>query len=175
MSAASRRLFFALWPDDPVRQVLFHWQTHNLPGTARWAHRADLHVTLHFLGQVEAARIEALRGLGAETAAGPFTLVLDEIGYWPRPQIVWAGPSSLPPALIALHERLGEGLRALGLPTEERRFRPHITLARKVRRPPETQPLQPCPWAVKELALVESRAGVQPMYHPIARWPLARV
>ena len=43
MSVQRQRLFFALWPDDRVRQALFHWQTHSLPGDLRWAHRADLH------------------------------------------------------------------------------------------------------------------------------------
>lgn len=174
MSSAGRRLFFALWPGDPVRQALFHWQTHNLPATVRWAHRADLHVTLHFLGQVEAARIEALRVLGAQAAGESFDLLLDEIGYWPRPQIIWAGPSRVPAALFRLYQRLGEGLCALGFTTGERRYRPHITLARKVRRRPQTRPLEPCPWPVEELALVESQAGAPPMYHPIARWSLLR-
>ena len=45
-----RRLFFALWPYDAVRHALLHWQTRNLPSDVRWQHRADLHLTLHFLG-----------------------------------------------------------------------------------------------------------------------------
>ena len=134
MSAAARRLFFALWPGDAVRQALFHWQTHHLPRGVRWQHRADLHVTLHFLGQVEASRLAALRQLGAATRGDGFTLVLDQVGYWPRPQILWAGPTTVPVALIALHERLGAGLREQGFATERRSYRPHVTLARKVRR-----------------------------------------
>ena len=55
MSAATRRLFFALWPDDQTRQALFHWQTHNLPAEVRWQHPADHHMTLHFLGQIDAS------------------------------------------------------------------------------------------------------------------------
>ena len=56
--SVARRLFFALWPDDATRQALFHWQTHNLPHDLRWQHRADLHLTLHFLGTVDPGRID---------------------------------------------------------------------------------------------------------------------
>mgnify|MGYP000476470295 CR=1 FL=1 len=68
MNEAMRRIFFALWPDDAVRQALFHWQTHNLSGKVRWSHRADLHLTLHFLGMVDEARIDELCRLGHEKA-----------------------------------------------------------------------------------------------------------
>ncbi|MCB1789870.1 MAG: hypothetical protein KDJ24_06195, partial [Gammaproteobacteria bacterium] len=61
----ARRLFFALWPDDSVRHALLHWQTQNLSGDVHWQHRADLHLTLSFLGQVEEQRIAGLRDVGA--------------------------------------------------------------------------------------------------------------
>ncbi len=173
MRPARRRLFFALWPDDPVRPALFRWQTHNLTADVRWQHRADLHITLHFLGMVDAARIDALRGLGAGIAAVPFTLVLDSVGHWARPQVLWAGPSSVPGDLLDLHRRLGDGLAGLGMAPETRSYQPHVTLARKVRGAPLARPLQPLTWLVREFALVESRPGDAPRYHPVARWPLA--
>ena len=168
----TRRLFFALWPDDATRQALSHWQTHNLPADVRWQHRADLHMTLHFLGHIDAGRLESLRELGAEAAAGRFALVLDEIGHWRKPQILWAGASSLPGDLPQLHARLAAGLNSMGIETEARAFKPHVTLARKVRNQPATQPLAPLTWAVTELALVESRPGAAPIYHPVGRWAL---
>jgi 2'-5' RNA ligase len=39
--------------------------------------------------------------------------------------------SEVPPALAALQAGLGERLQALGLPVEARRWRPHVTFARK--------------------------------------------
>ena len=172
MNPSTRRLFFALWPDDSTRQALFHWQTHNLPPDVRWSHRADLHMTLHFLGQVDSALLEPLRELGGQMAAPCFALVLDEIGHWRKPQILWAGCSSVPGELPQLHKHLGAGLNGIGIETEERTFKPHVTLARKVRQQPPVQPLKPLTWPVSELVLVESRPGDAPMYHPIGRWPL---
>lgn len=173
MTTKTRRLFFALWPDDDTRQGLFHWQTHNLPGDVRWTHRADLHMTLHFLGQIDVDLMDPLRRLGAELAGGRFGLVLDEIGHWRKPQILWAGPSSVPGELPELHARLGAGLNELGIATEDRTYKPHVTVARKVREEPALRPLSPLTWPVTELALVESRTGDAPMYHPVGRWPMA--
>ena len=173
MSAQRRRLFFALWPDDRVRQALFHWQTHNLSGKVRWSHRADLHLTLHFLGMVDEARIDELCRLGHEKAGSAFSLVLDKIGHWPKPQVLWAAPHSMPGELSDLHARLGEALSGLGFELESRTFRPHVTLARKVSDASGYGPLLPVTWMASELALVESRTGDAPHYHPLARWPLA--
>lgn len=170
---STRRLFFALWPDDPTRQALFHWQTHNLSGDIRWQHRADLHMTLHFLGQIAEGQLNALCSLGAAVAGRRFALVLDEIGHWRKPQILWAGPGSTPGELSELYARLGAGLRRLGLATETRSYRPHVTLARKVRERPPVRPLLPLSWSVTRLALLESRRGDTPMYRPVAQWTLS--
>jgi 2'-5' RNA ligase len=169
----TRRLFFALWPGDDVRHALFHWQTQNLPADVRWQHRADLHLTLHFLGDVDAALVDDLRHLGDDVGLSRFTIMLDEIGYWPRPQVLWAGPTLAPGELVALYRRLEPGLQALGLETERRTYRPHLTLARKLGRRFDWQPLPPLAWQVNEMALVESCPGDAPRYHPIARWPAA--
>jgi 2'-5' RNA ligase len=167
-----RRLFFALWPDDRVRQGLFHWQTQNLPADVRWQHRADLHMTLHFLGMVDADRIDRLAEIGAAARVSAFTLVLDEIGHWPRPQVLWAGPGAVPGELPDLHGRLGAALREADFETEARAYRPHVTLARKVRHAVDLGPLPPLDWRVTEMALDESRPGNAPMYHPLHRWSL---
>ena len=170
---SNRRLFFALWPDDETRLSLFHWQTHNLPADVRWQHRDDLHTTLHFLGAIPEDRTERLFELGDTLDPPRFVLVLDQVGYWSRPKILWAGPTSIPGELRGLHRQLGERLQSLGFETDSREYRPHVTLARKVRAGLRPGPLQPLSWKVREMALVESRPGVAPMYHPIRRWRLS--
>ena len=168
--SARPRVFFALWPGDEVRHQLFHWQTQNLPSGVSRLHRDDLHLTLHFLGEVEPPRIEVLKRLADSLRLVAFELVLDRIGYWPRPQVLWAGPSAIPVALVDLHARLGERLREADFGTESREYRPHVTLARKVRQPLQVGPLVPLSWPVTELALLESRPGSAPNYRPLARW-----
>ena len=132
----------------------------------------NLHLTLHFVGAVHPDRLDALTGLGDSIGDNAFGLVLDEIGYWSRPQVICCGPSSPPTELGELHRRLGEGLRELGFTTETRPYRPHVTLARKVRRRPAYGPLVPLSWWVREWALVASGPGPAPVYEPLCRWHL---
>ena len=167
-----RRLFFALWPDDAVRHALLHWQTHNLPSDVRWQHRADLHLTLHFLGAVERERLDALIGVGERFEGAAFGLVLDEIGHWPRPRVVWCAPSSIPAELSGFHQVLGSALAAAGFAIDSRPYRPHVTLARRVAEPLPHSPLEPLSWTVRHWALVESVPGAVPAYRVLRCWTL---
>jgi 2'-5' RNA ligase len=169
MAAGSRRLFFALWPDAALRHRLLHWQTAHLPADVRWQHRADLHMTLHFLGSVTSDMTGRLVELGAALEPQAFDLTIDRIGHWPGPGVLWAGPSQVPAALIALHAALAEGLCALGLDVETRPYRAHVTLARTVRAPLDAG-IMPLVWQVRRWALVESRPGEAPHYRPLAQW-----
>lgn len=171
MAARVRRLFFALWPDDPLRHRLLHWQTANLRGDVRWQHRADLHMTLHFVGEVTRDRTAGLVDLGSRLASPLFELTLDRVGFWPGPGVLWAGPSQTPGALLGLHRMLADGLQSLGFATETRPYRPHVTLARKVREPVAVD-IEPLAWSVRRWALVESCPGPAPRYRPLAQWRL---
>ena len=166
----TRRLFYALWPDDGVRRALAAWQRAHLPGNARPTHVADLHLTLHFLGQVEESGLDALQGLGSRLILPPFDMTLDHLGCWPRPAVLWVGPQEVPAPLAGFHAQLEEDLGALGFERDSREYRPHVTLARKVRRVPDGVVWEPVRWAVREWALVESITGERPLYHPLARW-----
>ncbi len=168
----SRRLFFALWPDEALRHRLAEWQRTHLPLGVQPTHPADLHLTLHFLGQVDEARVAALSALGDDLPGEAFTLRLDRLGHWPKPRVLWVGPSVVPSALHVLHHRLGENLHALGFRLDSRPWQAHVTLARKVSLSPEGLSFVPIAWPVREWALVESRPGDRPLYHPLARWRL---
>lgn len=171
---AGQRLFFALWPDDPVRHALLHWQTGHLSADVRWQHRDDFHLTLHFLGHVDADRVDALLEVGERLARPAFPLLLDRVGHWPRPKVIWAAPQTCPAALGDLHQTLGGALDALGFALDRRRFQPHVTLARKAPEALSGSALRPpVPWPVRELALVASLPGRVPAYRPLRRWPMS--
>jgi 2'-5' RNA ligase len=97
--AASRRLFFALWPDAEVRA--------QLAGVARrWTRRpvADekLHMTLIFLGQRNEQNVACFRQAASAVQVEPFELQLDYLGGWPRAGIQWLGSSRVPGGLSQL-------------------------------------------------------------------------
>lgn len=157
----------------------------------RWVDPARWHLSVAFLGDVDAAVLTDLLARLARAAgrARPFRLRLAGAGRFDD-RVLWAGlrgggrgTARPDPDLRALH-RLAAGTAAAarhaGIPMEERRYRPHLTLARA----PRGTDL--APWAsalathagpafrVDSLHLVESVLGPAPRYTEVARWPLGR-
>jgi 2'-5' RNA ligase len=151
------RLFLALWPSDATRAALqAHAQAWAWPPAVRRALPERLHITLHFLGSVDAALVPALQK-GLDMAWAGCELLLDRPQVWPGGiAVVEAG--EMPPELAALHSSLGERLADLGLSVESRRYRPHVTLARKAfGAQPASAPVR---WQARPgFALVQSLAG----------------
>jgi 2'-5' RNA ligase len=133
----SLRLFLGLWPPAGTLAALqahagaWHWSA-----AARRSPPERWHITLHFLGEVAAERLPALRE-GLQARWEGCELALDRAQVWPG-GIAVLEALEVPPALQALQRTLGVQLQALGLPVEARRYRPHLTLARKAfgSRPP---------------------------------------
>jgi 2'-5' RNA ligase len=131
----SRHLFVALWPDVKVRRELTILQArpeiHEAGG--RIVPVKNMHMTLQFLGDVDALQQGALEARLAEFVFEPVTLTLDRIGYWSRPGVLWLGPRKTPRALSVTVQRLSNQLRALGYRADGRGFKAHVTLARDAR------------------------------------------
>ena len=70
----------------------------------------NLHITLAFLGEIVQPKLDAVKELVTSVQVKPFALYLDQLGYWRRPQIVWAGCENAPPPLIEYQNRLSKGL-----------------------------------------------------------------
>lgn len=107
----------------------------------KWVRPEGIHLTLKFLGDVEAAQESelraALRAAAGETSGEPrsITLHIEGFGVFPdlrRPRVVWAGVAP-DPALELLQHRVEQAFAPLGFPTEARAFRPHVTLGRAAR------------------------------------------
>ena len=169
------RLFFALWPDPPLREALVAWQQGALPPGVQPMHPLDLHLTLRFLGQVEAARVPGLLALGETLALPACTLRLDRVGHWPRPRVLWVGPSETPRALLDFQARLERAVQDLGFAPDPRPWRPHVTVARKARQALVGTVFSPLDWRPGQWALLESRPGARPLYHPLGRWEAKKI
>lgn len=164
-AAASTRLFIALWPPPALAAALHARGAQALAGTdARREAPERLHLTLHFLGRVPRHDLPALRAALCLPFT-PFELRLGACTRWPSGVVV-AEPLSSPPALLALHAALAQTLAALGLPTEARAFRPHVTLARRHAEPRLDGPAAAAPlrWRVRRYVLVESLPGPPAVY-----------
>lgn len=175
MTNETERLFFALWPDEPVRARLGHLARKLVHKNGRPVAAENLHITLVFLGSVTAARRACVEAVAGGIQGKGFRLTLDRIGHWPKPRILWAGPSDTPAELLALVRDLSEGLRSCDFTPEARPYQAHLTLARKVSRARPGLTMDPVAWDINRFCLVRSLTlpeGVK--YEVLASWPLAR-
>src|SRR5437879_7244189 len=82
---------------------------------AKWVEPENLHVTLLFLGEVDARDVPPVCRLVAECTAQqpPFLMSIERPGCFPtprRPRLLWAGVGEGTQPLVALHDAL-EGQR----------------------------------------------------------------
>ena len=100
---------------------------------ARYAPRANYHVTLAFLGEISEPQLRGVIDVVEEATRElqPFPLRPDGIGKFGRPHnaTLWMGIAKVP-ELITLAESVREGVRAEGIALDDKAFLPHITLAR---------------------------------------------
>ncbi len=99
-----------------------------------WVRPENIHLTLKFLAEIDAASVGPAAAALEEAAAGipPFTLTAEGIGGFPSlkgPRVIWAGIKDHP-SLTGLHERMETNLAAIGFERDARKFHPHITLCR---------------------------------------------
>jgi RNA 2',3'-cyclic 3'-phosphodiesterase len=178
---ATRRIFFALWPEPEVagRLHVLSAVAHEVCGGRRMR-RDTLHLTLAFLGEVDAARYDLACTIADEVAAGGGiaadeclgeVLRIDRLAFWKHNHIVWAGCDEVPPALGALAEKLTAGLRGGGFALDSRRFAAHVTLLRNAQCAGDMAPIEAFDWPVRDFVLVQSqleREGAK--YEIVRRW-----
>jgi 2'-5' RNA ligase len=157
----------------------------GLAPRARWVLPTNLHLTLSFLGDVEAERVpplsEALGRVGPLHA--PLVLTIEGGGGFGspgHPRVLWAGVGGDTKALGALQADVAEALKPLGFEPEHREYTAHLTLARaKIPRGDRelaecVRALQGEKWGearVDRLILFESLKG---KYHPRVEVPLSK-
>lgn len=131
-----------------------------------------LHVTLAFLGQVDAGQFDAIVAAARSVQARRFMLRLDEPGYWTHNHIAWLGATQAPEELSAMVAELRAALVQSGISFDPKPFVPHVTLVRNARPPKEDWPtLNPVEWPVNGFALVSSDRDESGPYYRIAAGP----
>jgi 2'-5' RNA ligase len=130
----------------------------RLDADVRWVEPENAHLTLRFLGRASREALAALdRGLRAVAARfPPVTLAPGETGAfpgWRRPRVLWLGLED-GGALAPMAGEIEAAARDAGFASEERAFRPHLTLGR-VRSP------RGAPRAVKALQAWRPASGAE--------------
>lgn len=177
---SAHRLFVALRPPHPVRQLL-RAAMHGI-SAARWQDDDQLHLTLCFIGEVDRHRAEDIAAALGGLHAPAITARIAGVGMFERkgwPHTVWAEVEPAA-ALAGLHHKVDQLLARVGVPSETRAFVPHITLARLNRSAGPVAPflaqhgdLASSPFVFTHVILYESEMGHGgSRYHPVARYPL---
>ena len=98
---------------------------------AKWIAADDMHITLRFVGDVEARAADEFAELLAGIEAEPIQVSIHGVGAFGgrEPRVLWAGIEA-GEDLAALYRAHDRAARAAGLEPDVRAFKPHVTLAR---------------------------------------------
>lgn len=157
------RCFVALQPDQAALDrldQLAHEQQARFPA-ARRMRRENLHLTLAFIGALDADRARQVAAALAAERTALFDWSLDSVGAFAAARVLWVGGGDARlDALAALSRRL---LDELGVLFDRKPFVAHVTLLRNVPRESAREATRrlepPITWHAGAPVLLESRAG----------------
>lgn len=165
-----KRLFFALWPDEAIRQRCRHL-IRAVRSAGRPVSATNLHITLVFLGSVDEAAQTTMTQAAANIVVPPMTLTFNRLDYWKRPRVVCLSTEQIDPPVASLVEQLTCAAIQNEIKVDRRPYKAHVTLLRKAKSPPEIE-FEPIVWQARAFCLVEScstPSGVE--YRVIESWP----
>jgi 2'-5' RNA ligase len=135
------RTFVAVFPPLEVRREALSWaKRRSSDDRVRWTSPENVHLTLKFLGNVEAEAFGSIRAALGEVCAqhAPFDAALAELGAFPsarRAKTLWIGAGEGSDRLRSLAADVDNALAPLGFVREKRPYVPHLTLGRARGRP----------------------------------------
>jgi 2'-5' RNA ligase len=179
------RLFIAVAIPEEVKAKIAAAQAdlrRALPGPGvRWTRREQFHLTLKFLGDVEASRVQPLEEAihAACRGFGALHLRVEEVGFFPDlryPRVVWAGVRDETDQLPRLQQAVDAATLDFTSEPKEERFTGHVTLARiKAIKRPEAESLGKAAagmaerlfgqWTAGEVELMRSVLSPQGAHH----------
>ena len=131
------RTFIAVELDENLRDELVRVQDKLRASDAdiKWTDPENIHLTLNFLGDTAPSKVETIKSILSEIAAGSsaFPVDITELGAFPDilfPKVIWAGITRNAEVLTRIAQELESRLVKFKSKKEDRKFSPHITLGR---------------------------------------------
>lgn len=129
------RLFIAINFEDKLKNAIQNiiQDIKKYSKQGRFVENEHMHLTLEFLGEIPPAKVGLIEEAMGKISDRPFTLELSEIGYFKRRggSIYWIGLERNK-ALLRIQKKLHNLLLESGFELEDREYRPHLTIGRKV-------------------------------------------
>jgi 2'-5' RNA ligase len=167
----SLRLFFALWPDEQTRLELVRLSRSIEAKGFMPVQPDNVHVTLAFLGHVDATSELLIKHCATSISAKPFVLTFDQLSFWSSPKILCLTCSHTPLEVERLVATLNKYVASCGLQTDTRPYQPHITLARHAQYLPNIN-FEPIAWRAESFCLVESCSETDGVCYKVRQqWP----
>ena len=128
------RIFIGIDLDVEVRARIerFLEGVQGFAPEARWVRPESLHITLKFIGEQPAERVEAITARLQRVDCSAFEIRSAGYGFFPTakaPRVFWIGIDS-GKRLAELAGAIDAATAELGIPREDRAYSPHLTLAR---------------------------------------------
>ncbi len=165
-----KRLFFALWPEQSTRQQCVNVIT-KFNCVGRPMALTNLHVTLLFLGRITSKQQASLVKEAVQLRTSPARLTFDHLSFWKKPAVLCLTTNRTDQHILQLNQQLTAIAKQHQINIDERPFKPHITLIKKVHQPIHID-FEPVFWRSDGFCLVESRStdnGVD--YEILEHWP----
>jgi 2'-5' RNA ligase len=128
------RLFVALELPLAIRTALreLGGRLRPLAGQSKWTQGDSGHLTLKFIGEVEASKLDAIKAaLALIRRPERVRVCFRGLGFFAnRHRLVLFANVVESPALAGITAEMERALEPLGIPAETREYRPHVTLAR---------------------------------------------
>ncbi|MBN1831890.1 MAG: RNA 2',3'-cyclic phosphodiesterase [Deltaproteobacteria bacterium] len=102
---------------------------------AKWVKPENIHLTIVFMGDIEADKIPAIKEEIREACLiyDAFDISLKGLGCFPhtrKPRVIWIGLDGDLERMSSFRDALQECLIPFGIKEEKRGFKPHLTLGR---------------------------------------------
>lgn len=167
-----QRLFFAILPSVDLCQQFEKIRSPYLEhSTAKIVQSENLHITLAFLGNVSEFQRSCFERSADSLIFKSFTIPMDRIGYWRKPQILWLGNSKTCEPLQTLVKSLHEKCTSCGYKPDVRPYQAHITLARQYySRHFQSIDISPIFWSVQNIHLMESTFSHTGVHKALRSW-----
>ena len=168
------RLFFALWPDEQTKIKLVRLNQSIEAFGFKSLLPQNLHVTLVFLGVVDAVTELLIARSILDIYPKSFELKFDQLSFWSKPKVLCLTCSQMPIEIELLAVALTSAVASYGLPIEARPYAPHITLARHAHNLPDIK-FEPIVLRPLAFVLAESCGESEGVNYKVRQqWPISQ-
>lgn len=117
-----------------IGKIIAYFKTQTPGDALKWVSTLNLHITIKFLGDIPENKLDQVKAILSESLqdTAPFTINIEGMKIHPdkrNPRLILLGVTENG-SLTDIHAILDRALTAVGVDPDNRKFRPHITIAR---------------------------------------------